>query len=144
MYVITDEAKTPTGRKARPSLSIDRITVTLVGVERSNDRQWIFQSLATELIDEAHPPPTTMTGADPPRMGAVWEAVPSRSVLPFRLDLPVIVGPPPHETRKYGIYYLLSVTIGANIAEKRVLVRRSRKIAVLTVHDRMQIPISSK
>lgn len=135
--IVVDAAKFSTGSQSRPPILIDRIMVTLVGVERSNGRQWIFRSLATELIDEAHPPPTTMAVVDQLRTEVMWEAVPSRSILPFRLDLPVIVGPPPHETKRVGIYYLLSVTVGANIAEKRVLVRKSQKIAVLTIHDRM-------
>lgn len=135
--IVVDAAKSSTGSKPRPPIFIDRITVTLVGVERSNGRQWIFRSLATELIDEAHPPPITMTGDAQPKTKAMWEAVPSNSILPFRLDLPVIVGPSPHQTRRVGIYYLLSITIGANTAEKQILVRKSQRISVLTVHDRM-------
>lgn len=134
--VIVDGAKYGARSKARSTISIDRITITLIGVERSNGRQWIFRSLAAELIDEAHPPPTTMTGVNQAKAEAMWEILPSRSTLPFRLDLPVVVGPPPHDTKRVGIYYLLSVTIGGNIAEKRVLVRKSQEISVLTVHDR--------
>ena len=134
--IVVDGAKPGAGGKARQPISIDRITVTVIGVERSNGRQWIFRSLATELIDEAHPPPPTMTDAGKAKTETLWEFIPSQSTLPFRLDLPVIVGPPPHDTKKIGIYYLLSVTIGANIASKRILVRKSRKISVLTVHDR--------
>ena len=137
--LVVDEAKSPTGNKDRPLVLIDRITVTLIGVERSNSRQWIFRSLATELLDEAHPPPATMIGSDEPNAEATWRVVPSRSILPFHLNLPVIVGPPSHESKRVAIYYLLSVTIGANIAEKRVLVRKSQRISVLTVHDRTYI-----
>ena len=140
--VVIDEAK-PAGSKSRQPTSIDRITVTVIGVERSNGKQWIFRSLATELIDEAHPPPVTTTGADEAKMETRWEVVPSKSILPFRLDLPVIVGPPPLETKKTGIYYLLSITVGANVASKRILVRKSQKISVLTVHDRMCTPMST-
>ncbi len=142
--VVIDGAKSTTGSKERPSISVDRIMVTLVGVERSNGKQWIFRSLATELIDEAHPPPTTMTGVEQPKTGVTWDVVSSSSILPFRLDLPVIIGPPPHETKRAGIYYLLSVTVGAIVAEKRVLVRKSQKIAVLAVHDRTSITIRSQ
>ena len=133
--VVIDQTTSGPGSDARLTMSTDRITVTLIGVERSNGKQWIFRSLATELLDEAHPP-TTMTGDDEPKPQVTWDVVPSNSVLPFRLDLPVIVGPPPCETKKAAIYYLLTATVGANIGGKRVLIRKSQKIAILTVHDR--------
>ena len=141
--ITIDGAKPGAGSKARSAISIDRITVTLIGVERSNCRQRIFRSLATELVDEAHPPPTTMTVVNQAKAEAKWEVVPSRSTLPFRLDLPVVVGPPPHETKKVGIYYLLSVTVGVNTTEKQELVRKSQTISVLTIHDRALLLVLS-
>jgi len=59
------------------------------------------------------------------------------SVLPFRLDLPVVMGPPPYKDKKVGIKYIVSTTVEAKIADKAEFVRESQDVAVLTVHDRM-------
>lgn len=125
----------PTARHKGPStLSISRISVTLVGIERCKGRQEIFRALTTDLIDEAHPPPTTMA-PDPGSDGA-WDVTPSTSILPFRMDLPVVMGPPPYRSKKAGINYLLSTMVVAKMAGKSKIVRQSREIMVLTVHDR--------
>jgi len=93
--------------------------------------------LATDLIDEAHPPPTTMLAVEPSSSSTQWEVIPSMSVLPFRLDLPVVMGPPPYKDKKVGIKYIVSTTVEAKIADKAEFVRESQDVAVLTVHDRM-------
>ena len=132
-----DGRPTPsTRKKARPQISLCRIVVSLLGVEYANGRQWIFRSLATDLIDDTHPPPPSMLTTGLSLSDTRWEVVPSASILPFRLDLPVIVGPPPHKDKKVGIRYLLSTTVEAKIAEKPEFVRKSQEVAVLTVHDR--------
>lgn len=125
-----------TRKKTLSTLSISRIVISLVGIERCNGRRRIFRRLATELIDQAHPPPIEMapTGRLPSK--GSWEVLPSTSVLQFRLDLPVAMGPPPYAAKRQGILYLLSVTIEAKIAGKQEFVRRSREIVILTVHDR--------
>ncbi|KAL8783308.1 MAG: hypothetical protein Q9195_009429 [Heterodermia aff. obscurata] len=64
-----------------------------------------------------------------------WEVLPSVSVLSFRLDLPVAMGPPSYTAKKQGIVYLLSTTVEAKVAGKQEFVRQSREITVLTVHD---------
>ena len=67
-----------------------------------------------------------------------WEVLPSSSCLPFRLDLPVTMGPPPYAAKRQGILYLLSMTIEASVAEKQEFARESREVVILTVHDRKQ------
>lgn len=137
VYITFDDGKASTRRKTRPPILLRRIVVSLIAIEYSNGRKWIFRSLATDLIDEAHPPPTTMLAVAPSSSGTQWEVVPSMSVLPFRLDLPVIMGPPPYKGKKVGIKYVVSTTVEAKIADKAEFVRESQDVAVLTVHDRM-------
>ena len=69
-------------------------------------------------------------------MDSTWDVVPSDSMLPFRLNLPVVMGPPPYKAKKVGITYLLSTLVEARIGGKSQFVRHSREIIVLTVHDR--------
>ena len=132
-------------KKSRPTLSISRIVVSLIGVERFNGCRRIFRRLATELLDETHPPPLGMipTGRIPAE--GSWEVLPSHSKLPFCLDLPVVVGPPPYAAKRHGILYLLSTTIEAKITGKQEFVRKSREVMVLTVYDRKSTsPVSTR
>ena len=131
-------------RKSRPTLSISRIVVSLIGIERFNGRRRIFRRLATELLDEAHAPPLGMvpTGRKPSENS--WEVLPSHSRLPFCLDLPVVVGPPPYAAKRHGILYLLSATVEAKITGKQEFVRISREVIVLTVHDRTSTSLIHK
>ena len=68
-----------------------------------------------------------------------WDVVASELVLPFRLDLPVDMGPPPYESKKAGISYWLSTLAESKIAGKQHFVCESQEIMVLTVHDRRSI-----
>lgn len=119
------------------TISIDRICVALVGIERSGARQHIFTCLMTDLIDEAHPPPAEMALPNQPVSDRLWEVIPSKTTLPFRLDLPVMLGPPPFRSKRNNIYYLISVLVEAKVDGSRSYVRKSEDIVVLTVHDRM-------
>ncbi|KAL8709167.1 MAG: hypothetical protein Q9220_006047 [cf. Caloplaca sp. 1 TL-2023] len=89
----------------------------------------------TDLVDEAHPPPVELAPPNQPVSDQLWEVVPSTTLLPFRLDLPVMLGPPPYKLRKNAISYLLSVLVEAKVDRKRVYVRTSEEVIVLTVHD---------
>lgn len=129
-------------RKAKQPLSLSRITVTLAGIERCKGRQEMFRALTSDLIDEAHPPPDNMVASA--AVNGSWDVVPSDSVLPFRLDLPVNMGPPPYKSRKVGICYWLSVLMEFTIVGKAYAVRQSREIMVLTVHDRRSLTFMSK
>lgn len=126
-------------RKAKQPLAFTSVSVTLAGIERCRGRQEVFRALTSDLIDEAHPPPKNMvseTGLDAP-----WDIVPSDSVLPFRLDLPVAMGPPPYRSKKVGISYWLGALIEFMIDGKKHFVRQSREIMVLTVHDRRSLTL---
>ncbi|KAL8870745.1 MAG: hypothetical protein Q9198_007563 [Flavoplaca austrocitrina] len=118
------------------TISIDRISVSIVGIERSGARQHMFRCLTTDLIDEAHPPPVDMAPPDQPISDRLWEVKPSTTLLPFRLDLPIMLGPPPYRSRKNSITYLVSVLVEAKMGGKRSYVRESGEVTVLTVHDR--------
>ena len=123
-------------RKSRSTLSISRIVISLVGIESFDGRRRIFRRLATELIDQSHPPPIEMAPTGRLPAEGSWEVLPSVSCLPFRLDLPVAMGPPSYTAKKQKIVYLLSTTVEAKVAGEREFVRQSREIIVLTVHDR--------
>ncbi|KAI4248338.1 MAG: hypothetical protein L6R42_009295, partial [Xanthoria sp. 1 TBL-2021] len=117
------------------TMSIDRMSVSIVGIESSGVRQYMFRCLMTDLIDEAHPPPVEMAPPGQPISDRMWEVRPSTTLLPFRLDLPVMLGPPPYKSRKNTITYLVSVLVEAKIGGKRSYVRESEEVTVLTVHD---------
>ena len=123
-------------RSLRTPMSIGRVSIDVLGVERSYGRQKIYRSLANELIDETHPPPSHMITAPRALFDAFWDVTPSRSVLPFRLDLPVNMGPPPYSARNVSIRYILCATLAMRVGGKQHFVRRSQEIAILTVHDR--------
>ena len=121
------------------AVSIGRISVDVLGVETSYGKSNIYRSLAVELVDEEHAPPSTMIAASRALSEAFWEVRPSDSVLPFRLNLPVNMGPPPYSSKRASIKYILCATIAVKISGKQSFIRRSQQIAVLTVHDRMYL-----
>ena len=91
-----------TKRKSKSALSLSRTSVTLVGIEQCKSKQEIFQALTCDLIDRSYPPPTTMAPGASTSIESTWDIVASESVLPFRLDLPVDMGPPPYESKRLG------------------------------------------
>ncbi|KAI4122200.1 MAG: hypothetical protein LQ338_005956 [Usnochroma carphineum] len=127
--------KTSRARRKPTIMSIDRICVGLVGIERSGVRQHMFTCLMTDLIDEAHPPPVEMARPNQPVSDRLWEVMPSKNTLPFNLDLPVMLGPPPFRSKKNNIRYMISVLVEAKVDGRRVYVRKSDDVLVLTVHD---------
>ena len=135
-----DSGSSTKKRRSRPVMSIGRLSVDVLGVESADGRRWIFRSLASELIDEVNPPPSTMVAG--PRKGsdAFWEVMPSSSVLPFRLNLPINMGPPPYASKHASIKYILCATLVLRISGKAHFVRSSSEIAVMTVHDRACVP----
>ena len=127
----------PGGRyKSRAAMSIGRVLVDVLGVESSHGKHWIFRSLACELIDATHPPPNTMAASTGPLFDAFWETIPSSSVLPFRLNLPVNMGPPPYRSKQAWIRYIICATLAIKISGVQQFVRKSLEIAILSAHDR--------
>ena len=125
----------PRAKSSMP-IFVSRLAVDIIGVETSQGKNFIFRNLANELIDEAHPPPATMVAASRGAVDAYWEVTPSLSILPFKLDLPVFMGPPPYKSKHANIKYMLCATLIFKISGKQHYVRRSLEITVLSVHDR--------
>lgn len=125
-------------RKAKPLLSLGRISVDILGVEELSNgkKRWIFRSLANELIDQSHPPPSTMASSSVALADAFWELVPSAATLPFRLNLPVNMGPPPYHSKCARIRYILCTSVLVKVAGEPCQIRESQDIAILSVHDR--------
>lgn len=133
IHVGIDGGPFQTRRKSTAGLALSKISATLVGVERCKGRQDMFRALSSDLIDAAHPPPASM--APDPGPDTTWDVQPSSSTLPFRLDLPVVMGPPPYKSKKVGISYWLCTLAEFEIYGKKHFVRQSREVTVLTVHD---------
>lgn len=127
--------KDPT-RLARAAVAVGRLSVDLLGVETAAGKHFIFRTLACDLVDEARAPPPAMRAGPRPPSDAFWAVVPSVATLPFRLNLPVHMGPPPCQSRSASIRYLLCTTLVMRMAGKVHVVRVSQEIAVLTVLDR--------
>lgn len=124
-------------RKSKLTVSLGRISVDVLGVEElSSGKRWIFRTLATELMDQAHPPPSKMVASSVPSADAFWELVPSATRLPFRLNLPVHMGPPPYHSKSARIRYILCTSVLIKIAGEKFQVRESQDISILSVHDR--------
>ena len=140
VHIGIDGGPFETRRKSTPGLSLGKISATLIGVERCKARQHIFRALSSDLIDAAHPPPASM--APDPGSNASWAVQPSNSTLPFRLDLPMTMGPPPYRSKKAGISYWLCTSAEFKISGKSHFVRQSREVTVLTVHDRTSSNLS--
>ena len=136
VIVTIDGGKAINRSTSRPVIAVGRISVDVLGVERCHGKDSIFRSLACELIDEAHPPPGPMMAASRAISDAFWQVAPSTSTLPFRLDLPVYMGPPPYDSKHTQIKYILCVTLAIRISGKQNYVRRSQEIVILSVHDR--------
>ena len=111
-------------RKSLPALAILRISVSVVGIEHCKDRQEIFRALTTNILHFSDDPATEDLTKS------------------FSVDLPVVMGPPPYKTKKAGIRYLLSCLVELEISKKPHLVRQTREIIVLTVHDRKLLYLS--
>ena len=137
VHLVVDGGSGTKKRKHGQSISIGRIYVTVVGIERCRGRQEIFRVLMTDLVHDHHPLPSHLFTEKRPEK--VWVLAPSSTVIPFCVDLPINMGPPPYESRKAGISYLASVTVEAIIAGRSHLVRHSEEIAVLSVHDRKSV-----
>lgn len=123
----------------RRTLDIARISIDLLGIEEMNgNRRCVFLDLATELIDEDHPPPQHMVYDQKP-IGSndlFWHLIPSVTNLTFSLSLPLNVGPPPFHSKNARIRYALCVSLLIRDHGKQYIVRTSDDVTVLPVYDR--------
>lgn len=137
VHIAVDGAVGQGCRKPKTTISLGRISVDVLGVEElSGGKRWIFRTLATELIDQAHPPPREMVKSSVPLPNAFWELVSSTTTLPFRLNLPVNMGPPPYYSKSARIRYVLCTSVLIKVAGESFQVRESQDIFILSVHDR--------
>jgi len=135
--VLTIDGGSTRKTKAKP-LSISRLSIDVVGVEEVTDgRRWIFLSLATELFDKQHPPPASLVARQTPDPGPglSWPLQPSSAVVPFCLNLPLNIGPPPYVSKQARIRYVLCATACIKPAGNLAFVRQSFEIQMLTVYD---------
>lgn len=126
----------------RRTLDIARISIDLLGIEEmSGNRRCVFLNLATELINEDHPPPQHMVYDQRPigTNDLFWHLMPSVTNLPFNLSLPLNVGPPPFQSKNARIRYALCVSLLIRDQGKQYIVRTSDDITVLSVYDRMYL-----
>ena len=141
VHLVLDGGLARIQRKGQANVAISRMFVTLMGIESCKGKQEIFRALTVEVVDDKTPLPQNM--APKPVGDGSWTVQPSSSILPFRLDLPVMMGPPPYISKKAGIKYMVSSTVEAFVNKRKVLVRQSKDIVVLTVHDRESLASSS-
>lgn len=123
--------------KTKP-IFISKASVDVIGVEEVHDgRRWVFLSLATDLIDDTTPPPPSLVisqhAQDGPELW--WELKSGTAVLPFRINLPLKLGPPPYSSRQASIRYLLCPSVTIRIGDKRSVVRQTWSVQMLTIHD---------
>ena len=142
LQLVIDGGSHAKRRKHSPAISIVRIYVAVLGIESCRGRQEMFRALMTDLVDLNHPLPADMR----PELTSenAWSVAASSSVLTFCSDLPVMMGPPPYESKKTSIRYLVSATVEFFISGKKHFVRQSREVTVLSVHDRKTSWLSNK
>ncbi|OQU96606.1 hypothetical protein CLAIMM_02663 [Cladophialophora immunda] len=113
--------------KTKP-IYISKACIDVIGVEEINDgRRWVFLSLATELFDKENPPPPSLVTSQSPEPGADlwWEMKSATSVVPFCVNLPLKLGPPPYSSRQASIRYLLCPSIVVKTGDKRTVIRQT-------------------
>lgn len=125
-------------RKKLKSVTISRLSVDIMGVEEVSDgRRWAFLALGTDLFDEDNPPPNCLidgrSSKNKSELG--WVLKPATATIPFCINLPLNLGPPPYMSKQACIRYVLCPTAHIAIGEKRAIVRQSWNIQMLTVHD---------
>lgn len=123
----------------RKTLDIARISIDLLGIEEmGGNRRCVFLNLATELVDDDHPPPQHMVYDQTPigPKDTFWHLVPSVTKLVFSLSLPLNVGPPPFYSKNARIRYTLCASLLIRDRGKQYIVRTSEDVTVLSVYDR--------
>jgi hypothetical protein len=128
-----------TSKSKMKPMHISKLSIDIIGVEEVSDgRRWIFLSLATELFDQAHPPPPSLVLSQSSASGVeqLWPLKSSSTAaLPFCINLPLNIGPPPYLSRQAGIRYLFCPTAVIKIGDKQFIVRQTWNIQMLTVYD---------
>ncbi len=132
------EVHADTKRSRSKSISINRLSIDVIGVEEVGDgRRWVFLSLGSELFDGNHPPPPALLGqqSKPHDSELSWVVKPASAVIPFCIHLPLNLGPPPYLSRQASIRYILSPTAHFKVGNKMTMARQTWNVQMLTVHD---------
>lgn len=127
----------PRRAKMKP-IYISKASIDVIGVEEISDgRRWVFLSLATELFDKDNPPPPSLVTSQKPQAGPDlwWELKTATAILPFCLNLPLKLGPPPYASKQASIRYLLCPSVLVRVGDKRSVIRQTWSIQMLTIHD---------
>jgi hypothetical protein len=123
--------------KAKP-IFISKLTIDVIGVEEVNDgRRWIFLSLGTDVFNESHPPPMTLVNSQIPvsHSELFWALKPAYASIPFCVNLPLNIGPPPYASKQAGIRYFVCPTVAIKSGGKQSIIRQFCNIQMLTVYD---------
>lgn len=121
--------------KSRPAISVGRVLIDVLWEESSHGKQWIFKSLASELVDETHHPPNIMAASTRPSSDAFWETVSSALELSFCLKMLVNMGSSRYRSEQARIRYMICTTLAVKIAGVQHLIRKSLEKAVVSLHD---------
>jgi len=117
-------------------IRLGRVSIDIAGVEElSFTRKSMFMSIASELIDEDHPPPAAMLAPTDDEEKLFWKIKPSRSFFPFRLNLPLDVGSGPFHSVRARLRYVIHGTIMISINGSKSIVRCSRDIRIISALD---------
>jgi hypothetical protein len=112
--------------KVKP-IFISKLTIDVIGVEEVNDgRRWIFLSLGTDLFNESHPPPMTSIQLTNTSLSfrTLLGSQASVSSIPFCVNLPLNIGPPPYTSKQAGIRYFVCPTVAIKSGGKQSIIRQ--------------------
>ncbi|KAK5070914.1 hypothetical protein LTR64_003888 [Lithohypha guttulata] len=115
--------------RSRPLL-ISKLSVDVVGLEE------VFLALASKLFHEKHPPPPAIASQEAERGPELfWKTKPGVASVPFCIDLPLNLGPPPYQSKSATIRYALLPTLVVKSDGSRGVVSQVCNIQMLTVFD---------
>src|SRR5690606_5707929 len=100
--------------------------------ELSFTRKHVFLSVASELIDDEHPPPPAMLRPIESELNVFWPIRPCRANVPFELLLPNDVGPGYFYSARARIRYIIHGTLLLTFNGVKTLVRCCRDIRLLS------------
>ncbi|KAI5779456.1 hypothetical protein DFH27DRAFT_618724 [Peziza echinospora] len=120
----------------RDDIRLGRIAIDIVGIEElSFTHKSIFFNVATELIDNDHPPPATMLLPVESENNVFWRVQPCRASVPFHMSLPLKVGPGPFVSTRARIRYVIHGTVLLSINGSKVVVRCCRDLRMISALD---------
>lgn len=120
----------------RDDIRLGRIAIDVVGIEElSFTHKAIFFNVATELIDNDHPPPATMLLPIETENNVFWKVQPCRASIPFHISLPLKVGPGPFVSTRARIRYVIHGTVLMSINGRKVVIRCCRDLRMISALD---------